>query len=140
MKKTQFKDTDKLMLSMCGYALDVAKEFGIELDYSDASIKKVEKILGILHREYKETRDESGLRGLALFFAAYIGEVIKKKGLGGKWKRNHPEVGRESFPFFWRDGVLFLYGWCLKRIIDGPQDNVWIKYQSLVLNDLKEKT
>jgi len=45
MKKTKFKDTDKLMLSMCGYALDVAKEFGIELDYSGASIKKVEKII-----------------------------------------------------------------------------------------------
>lgn len=132
-------DTEALMQTMNSKALEVAKIFKIDLDYSDASIEQVEKILGKVHKGYKKSKDDEGLRGVALFFAAYIGEVIRKKGFGGTWERHHPEIGDDTFPFHWREGVLFLYGWCQKRIFDGKQDDVWFKYRCTVLNNLKKK-
>ena len=136
MKKSP-KDVEKLMRQMNELAFQVAADYGVTLDYSDKSVRKVEKILSDMHVGYKQLKDDTGLRGLALFFAAYLGEVIRKKGLGGTWSRHHPEAGEDSFPFHWNGSDLFLYGWCLKRIFDGKQDNVWSKYQVCVLDMLK---
>ena len=127
---------EALMQKMNASALEVAAAFGAILDYSDHSVSQVEEILGEMHDEFLKTRDEEGLRGIALFFAAYIGEVIRRKGLGGTWNRNHPDFGEDSFPFTWNGGVLFLNSWCLKRIFDGKEDDVWFKFQALVLEKL----
>ena len=143
MNKTPQPDVEVLMQQMNQSAFKVASSFDVTLDYSDASIQSVESILGQIHSDYKKTKDDSGLRGIALFFAAYIGEVIRRKGFGGSWSRNHPVVGHDSFPFAWKGGDLFLYGWCQKRIFDGKQDDVWFKYRACVLEKLKvseEKT
>ncbi len=137
--KRKAEDIEAIMQEGVKQALELAKENGLKFDFSDESIKQVEKLLGQLHKEYKKTREEEGLFGLALMLAAYIGEVIRKKGLGGTWARNHPDFGEDSFPFHWRGGHLFLYGWCLKRILDGSGDNVWFKYQCLVLDKIKKK-
>lgn len=137
MKKAP-KDVEKLMAEMNQFAFEVAATYRVKLDYSDASIRKVESILSEIHSVYKQTKDDDGLRGIALFFAAYIGEVIRKKGFGGTWSRHHPEVGEDSFPFHWNGADLFPYGWCLKRIFDGKQDNIWSKYQVCVLDMLKK--
>lgn len=126
-------DIKTLVRRMSASAVEVARDFKIELDFTDASVKKVERILGELHRHYKKTKDDDGLNGLALFFAAYLGDVIQRKGLGGKWKRHHPQWGKNSFPFSWQGGELFLFGWCQKRIYDGKQDDVWLKYRAIVL-------
>ena len=125
------------MQQMNASAHDVASNFDKTLDYSDDSIQEVESILSQLHDHYSQSNDDSGLRGIALFFAAYIGEVIRRKGRGGSWSRNHATIGNDSFPFSWYGGELFLYGWCLKRIFDGDGDNVSVKYRVCVLEDLK---
>jgi len=125
------------MQQMNASAHEVAANFDVTLDYSDDSIQNVESILGEIHENYMETKDDSGLRGIALFFAAYIGEVIRRKGLGGVWSRNHKLFGDDSFPFHWNGGDLFLYGWCEKRIFDGDGDDVCAKYQVCVLEPLK---
>ena len=123
-----------MMKEMCAGALDVARDCKVKLDFSDASVKNVEKILGDMHRHYRKTKDDTGLRGLALMFAAYLGEVIRKKARKGVWKRDHPDVGKDSFPFYvGKDDALFLYGWCMKRIFDGKGDDVWAKYRVLIL-------
>jgi hypothetical protein len=129
-------EIEVLMQKMNQSAQKVASSFDVTLDYTDASVRNVERILGEIHAEFKKTRDESGLRGIALFFAAYLGEVIRRKGLGGSWSRNHPEFGGDTFPFAWNGSELFLYGWCQKRIFDGEQDDVWSKYYACVLEKL----
>lgn len=131
------EDIETLMQEMNDSAHEVAAAFDVTLDYSDDSIRGVESILGQLHDEYVETGDDSGLRGIALFYAAYIGEVIRRKGLGGSWKRHHPEFGDNTFPFSWNGAELFPANWCEKRIFEGPQDDVVSKYQVLVLSNLK---
>ncbi len=137
MKNNPPPDVETLMQQMNQSAFKVASSYGVALDYSDESVQGVESILGDFHNEFKKTKDDSGLRGIALFFAAYLGEVIRRKGLGGSWSRNHPTIGEDSFPFAWNGGDLFLYGWCQKRIFDGKEDDVWIKYRVCVLDKLK---
>lgn len=137
-KKNSEEDVDALMQEGAKEAVALAKENGIKLDYSDASIKNVEKLLAECHREYKKAKSEEGFHGLALMFGGYIGEVIKKKGLGGRWERNHPDFGEDSFPFYWQEHTLFLYAWCAKRIFDGIGDNVEFKYKCMILDKLKK--
>ena len=137
MKKKK-DETEALMQEGVAQTLELAKENDVTLDFSDKSIEAVEELLGECHREFKKTKDEQGFHGLAMMFAAYIGEVIRKKGLGGTWSRNHPDFGEDSFPFHWRDQDLFLYGWCAKRIFDGPADNVVFKYKAMVLDKVAD--
>jgi hypothetical protein len=131
-------ETEALMQEGVAQTLELAAENGLELDFSDDSIQEVENLLAQCHEEFNESESEDGFHGLALMFGAYIGEVIRRKGFGGAWARNHPDFGEDSFPFYWRDETLFLYAWCAKRIFDGDADDVAFKYQALVLNKLKD--
>lgn len=131
------KDMQKLKEELTGYALEIAEQFGIKLDFTHNSVKRVEKILGKLHKEFKKTADEEGLHGISLEFAAYIISVIEKNSKQGVWKRDHPEIGEATFPYEWNNKTIFPYGWCMKRIYDGKQDNVWSKYKVLVLSEVE---
>ncbi len=129
---------DEIKEQMAQNALAIAKEFGVKLDFSHKSIKRVERLLGNIHKEYTRTKDDDGLSGIALSFAAYIVTVIERNTSPGVWKRDHPDFGGESFPFEWRGKTIFPYGWCQKRIFDGKQDDVWAKYKVLVLAEIKK--
>lgn len=133
-------DAEETMQMLVPQIVEFAKSNKIVLDYTDESIQGLEKLLGMIHKEYKKTKSEEGMIGLALMCGGYIGEVIRKKGKGGTWKRDHPQFGEDSFPFEWQGSTLFLMGWCLKRIFDGPGDNVWSKYQALILAEDATKT
>ncbi|MDB6123589.1 MAG: hypothetical protein JWQ71_2582 [Pedosphaera sp.] len=139
MKKNKSEDaeTEALMQEGVTQTVELAKENGVTLDFSDESIQHIENLLAECHREYKKVKSEDGFHGLAMMFGAYIGEVIRKKGFGGSWARNHPDMGENSFPFHWRGQDLFLYGWCAKRIFDGDADNVAFKYKALILDKLQ---
>jgi len=114
-------------------AIAIANTYNINLDFSNDSIQNVEVILSDLHNQFEQTKDDQGLRGIALIFAFYIISVIEKNFEGGIINRNHEVFGENSFPFVWKDSTLFPYAWCSKRIFDGPGDNVWIKYQQFIL-------
>ncbi len=131
------KEMQKLKEELTGYACEIAKELGIKLDFSHKSVKRVEKILSKVHKEFKATGDEKGLHGIALEFAAYIISVIEKNSKLGLWKCNHPELGEETFPYEWNGKTIFPYGWCIKRIFDGKGDNVWTKYKVIVMSEIK---
>jgi hypothetical protein len=137
--KKKSKDIEPIIQEGIKEALAIAKEVKLKFDFSDKSIKAVEKLLGEVHKEYKKTGEEEGLSGLALMLAAYIGEVIRKKGFGGEWSRDHPIMGKYSYPFYWHGHELFIYEWCIKRIVDGKGDDVWFKYKVLVLDKIKKK-
>ncbi len=127
-------DLDKLKEDMSKLAERVATEgFGVTLDYSIESVKEVEKLLSTFHKEYKTTGSDDGMTGLAFEFAAYIVKVIERNIGPVRWERNHPEMGDDSFPLYLDDGALFPFGWCIKRIFDGPADDVWTKFNVFVL-------
>jgi hypothetical protein len=128
------EEFEAMMQEGVAQTLELAEENGVTLDFSDSSVEEVEKLLGECHEEYKKAESEDGFFGLAMMFAAYLGEVIKRKGSGGHWARNHPDMGEDSFPFYWGDQTLFLISWCAKRIFDGDEDDVAFKYKALVLD------
>ena len=115
----------------------IAREgFKIQLDYSVESIKQVEHILGKIHDEYKTTKSEEGLQGIAFEFAAYIVKVIEQNFGNAEWERDHSSIGKNTFPLQWRDSTLFPFGWCLKRIYDGDEENVWFKFKASVIDNV----
>jgi hypothetical protein len=131
---TPTKDLPKLKEELAGLAQRVAREsFGFELDYSVESVRKVETVLAQLHKDFRRTNDDSGMNGLALEFGAYIIKVIELHFGSGAWARDHPTFGPDTFPYTWRGGEVFPYAWCQKRIFDGPGDDVWAKFQALVV-------
>lgn len=128
---------EELHQKLLNLAIKVADGFDIKLDYSHKSIKDVENVLGELHADYKKTRNNQGVNGIAIEFAAYIIEVIRRHCEDkGVWYTDDSHFGEKSFPFVWRGSTLFPYGWCQKRIFDGKADDVYFKYQALVLPKL----
>jgi hypothetical protein len=122
---------------MTDLALKLADVAKVHLDFSIGSIKQVEEILSQLHNQFEETKDETGINGMALELAAYVITVIEKNLMVGKWERDSEEFGKDTFPYDLGDGnVIFPYNWNLKRIFDGEPDNVFTKFQTLVLDKL----
>ncbi len=125
---------DQLKEEMSLLAERIAGEgFGVTLDYSIESIKQAEKVLGEIHKDFKKTRSDDGFTGIAFEFAAYIVKVIEKNIGPVRWERDHPEMGPDSFPLYLDEGVLFPLSWCVKRVYDGPGDNIWTKFSVFVL-------
>ena len=73
-------------------ALRIAADLGIVLDYSEESLKKVEDILEILHRQCMMRRNEEYLGRVALSFGSYIGQVIRRQSCEGTWSRDQAPV------------------------------------------------
>ncbi len=109
--------------------------YGLTLDYSPKSVEAVEAILAKLHEEHKGSpfplarEKEEGWR-----WGAYVGEVILRLS-PGHWEADHPAGGKGSFPVRVARGDSFPIGWCRKRIVNGPEDNVWHKFQILYLKE-----
>ena len=121
-------------------AVSVAREgYGFELDFSHKSIEDVETVLSSFHEEFRIKRNEDDFRRLALAYGFYIAATIQKITGEGVVKRDHPELGEHTFPFFWRDAALFTYAWCEKRIYDGDADNIVTKYKHFFREFVDEK-
>jgi hypothetical protein len=131
-KSWAFKTTDEMMQRLAAEAVDIAERNGsVKLDYSPDSIKNVEVVLSKIHDDFVRQNSTNGVNGLAMAFGAYIGEVIKRSEPGSKWERDDPVGGEKSYPIRWRGGSSFPCAWCYRRIINGPEDNVWFKYTAI---------
>lgn len=138
VRPIEFKSTQEKMSWLADQAVRVARENqGVELDYTPESIEQVEQVLSVLHDEHKSGKLSKGVNGLALAFGAYIGEAIRQSEPGSKWEKDHQVAGPESYPIQWGGGESFPTGWAYKRIINGPEDNVWHKY--VILKQQREK-
>jgi hypothetical protein len=122
--------------SLCDLAEQIASQsFGARLDYSVNSVREVERILGAMHDEFRKTGSDDGMRGVALEFSAYLVSVIQRHFGPAKWERDCPSFGEDAFPLLWNEGTIYPYAWCQKRIFDGPADNVWIKFYTIVIGE-----
>lgn len=125
------KKPDNMMKQAASIAVSTAKQcYQIELDYSDSSIEKTEKVLGRIHEDYLKSKSEEGIHGLSIMYGAYLGEVLKKSKGIGRWEKDHPTFGKNSFPFYWNEkDCAFPVSWCFKRIANGPEENVVHKFK-----------
>jgi hypothetical protein len=138
-KATAEMPFEELLVFLPKEAVSIAKDaHGVVLDFSPQSVEKVEMILGKLHAEYTKRGTSEGQRGLALAFGVYIGEVIRRQAGEGRWERDHPQMGEGAMPLYWKGHTSFPVAWCLKRLANGEEDNVWVKYRLIVDENLKK--
>jgi hypothetical protein len=132
MKQHQFQTAGQFAQWLATEAVKDAKENNqVALDYTPDSIQHVENILGHLHDKYIKNPSSVSANGLALAYGAYIGEVIRRSEVDAKWERDDPVGGEKSYPITWGGGHSYPMAWCYHRIVNGPEDNVWIKYRVL---------
>lgn len=113
--------------------------YGTILDHSSESIDAVEKILTRLHDHYLTSQSSAGMFGIAMFYGAYIGELIRKHNFPlANWEG---ETSGRVFPSLrWHaqhggESIVFPMSWCYATIIDGPQNNVSFKYHACIERD-----
>jgi hypothetical protein len=126
--------TDEFIQRLASEAVkDAERENHIQLDYTVESIKTVDKILGHVHDMYIKNPSSVSVNGLGSSYGAYVGEVIRRSEPGARWERDDPVAGEKSYPLIWGAGAGHSYplGWCQKRIINGDEDNLWVKYSAL---------
>ena len=131
-KPTDRDDMAGLRAYMAALAQRVAADFEVPLPESEASIPTIEGILGQLHDDYRTTGSDEGLHGLGLAFGAHLVTVIDRLHGPVRWERDHPALGDDSFPLHCRGRTLFPVGWCLKRIFDGPGEDLPTKWATLL--------
>jgi hypothetical protein len=124
----------RIAAAYCLDCIDVAKaNFQMELDGSDASIELVERMLGELHDQLPTAKpSEEQIGAFAKMFGSYVGEVFRLKH-GAEW--GIVRLGETEFPSMRSsaDGLQF-WPWerSYKRIIEGPENNIWHYYVALV--------
>lgn len=111
-------------------AVDYARDgFRTRLDWSDDSIRQVEAVLTRLHNDMPAAKpSEEQIMGMAKMFGSYIGEVFRKNH-GATW--GWVSLQSERFPGLrvaTRDVLFWPWGRVYKRIMNGPEDNVWHYY------------
>jgi hypothetical protein len=131
-----FEADPKIAEIAAAYALDALNlansDFGIELDWSDKSVEKVEEILGRLHDDMARSNPpEDAVWTFAKAFGGYVGEVMRKHH-GGEWGMIN--LDGKSFPGIQQKGgqLCWPMGRAHKRIVNGPEDNIWHYYQMLI--------
>jgi hypothetical protein len=108
-------------------------KYRIHLDWSDDSVQEVETILADLHDDLMESfPSEEELWDTAAVFGSYVGEVYRKNH-GATW--GLVTLAGESFPGMrahQSDTKFWPWMRALKRIENGPEDNIWHYYRALV--------
>ena len=120
-----------------GAIMVAEKDYQIELDESPESIEHVEKILGLLHDQHKETPfAKNKIAKAVIQWGAYTGEVIKNIH-PAHWEKDSEVGGKNSYPLVFEEEKreTFPVGWVHKRIVNGPDDNIWVKFQILIMLD-----
>jgi hypothetical protein len=136
MPETSFQADSQVAEIAVAYAHDAvdiaARNFGIALDWSEASVRQVEEILNRLHDEMANAQpSEDAVWAFAKAFGSYVGEVIRRRH-GGTWGMIRME--EQSFPGLEQTGGALCWPWSKahKRLVHGPEDNVWHYYCILV--------
>ena len=107
-------------------------QFGIHLDWSDDSIREIERIAGLAHEHYREKAPPfEHIKPYCTMIGSYIGEVFRRNH-GAEW--GIVTLNGASFPGMKHkpDGHFWPHGKAQQRILAGPEDNLWFYYRVLV--------
>ena len=124
-------DVGSYMMKRAQQAIERAKtEFGIVLDGTPESVQHVESILSTLHeRHVSKPIGNARLAEEANVWGAYIGEAAKRVRQG-TWQRDSRVAGRGAAPLVHDNGdEVYPLAWTHRRIKDGFEENVWVKFQ-----------
>jgi hypothetical protein len=89
---------------------DAESQSHVHLDYSVASIRRVESILGGIHDQYMKNPSSIAVNGWASAYGAYLGQVMRKTEPDVKWETSDLVGGNKSYPQIWGGGHSWFYG------------------------------
>jgi hypothetical protein len=121
-------------------AVDLAKsQFQTTLDFSENSLEEVEQILARLHnslpkgalgklRGQKLSQDQ--IWQMAKIWGGYVGEVIRRRW-SGEWTTETAAHPGTVITLHVLNIDIFPPAKVYNRLINGPEDNIWLYYQML---------
>lgn len=127
------EDIGEMMQACAERAVAAARQFQVELDYSEESLQQVEAILGRLHGPVSgeaagpapydaETED------LCKIWGGYLGEVVRRRW-GGEWVlETYPGGGVLTVALSVPGGTVFPSMKVYRRLSQGAGENVWAFY------------
>ncbi|GIL40975.1 hypothetical protein [Roseiterribacter gracilis] len=131
-----FRAEAKIQQIAEAYALDVVDfaraQFDVELDFSDASVQQIEKILGQMYEDARRVRPpQKAIDDYGKAFGFYVGEIFRRNH-GAAWGITTMN-GEEYTGMQGKGGNLFWPGGkTQKRLTNGPEDNVWHYFQIMI--------
>ncbi len=136
---------------LCQTAIEYARPFGFELDFSDRSIAEVEEILDYYSLDYHGTAVKRFFRritgrsvtdrqlwAMASIFGAYIGETLLRNHLhlyGFIWTDENEDLSYMSGEWQLMNAektTIYPISKAYKRIKNGAEDNILSFYQAAV--------
>lgn len=101
----------------------------VTLDYSEASLEKVEGILAGLYREMPRSKPSSErVEQACRIWGGYLGEVVRRRW-GGEWSMETYPGGNFATPTLTVvAGKMFPTMKIHRRLSEGPRENIWNFY------------
>jgi hypothetical protein len=110
-------------------AVDAAREFGADLDYSEDSLKKLEDILSRMKQQYADNPTQDQLDERCKMWGSYLGEVVRRR-FGGTWSiETYPGKGFATLTLSVGGSKLFPSMKVHRRLTQGEDDDVWAFYK-----------
>ncbi len=132
-------------------AVEHAQEyFATTLDFSESSVEDVELILARMYERVPRGRfskmrrgpNEQQIAGIATLYGAYLGEVMRRL-FGGRWEKGYEDDPEALVVRFTGRTAAFPMAWAWKRLTNGPEDDVLVKFRmfakSMRGEELKEE-
>jgi hypothetical protein len=128
-----FDSLDAMMAAYAGEAVNRAAEKGERLDYSEASLARVERCLDTMAkpsgRDQAQQENAGGLDYQSRLWGAYLGEVVRKH-YGGTWQMSQYPGSALAVPAIdVRGSHLYPTMKVFRRLTMGESENIVAFYQ-----------
>ena len=111
-------------------AVQKAREFNAQLDYSENSLMDVEVILGQMARQEDGASAEAAGESCKMW-GSYLGEVVRRR-FGGEWSvETYPGKQFATLTLNIGGNKLFPTMKVHRRLTQGEDDNVWSFYKMI---------
>ena len=114
-------------------AVEKAREFNTQLDYSEDSLMEVEMILAQLARQAapSEAASDDTVGETCKMWGSYLGEVVRRR-FGGEWSvETYPGKQFATLTLSIAGNKLFPTMKVHRRLTQGEDDNVWSFYKMI---------
>jgi hypothetical protein len=119
-------------------ALDAWRRCHIRVHIGIHSLPDFDRYLGLLSNSkgYRQSSaKDQGAEGIIA--GAFVGEAIRRTH-GGTWLNESEIPNAGLFPLRLDTGTIYPINWCIKRLANGPEENIYQKYSFLVLKRTNE--
>jgi len=122
-------------------AVRMARQFNVDLDYTEQSLEQVERLLGQLHDELQNGNmadsaaapqlDQQRMDEMSRIWGGYLGEVVRRR-FGGEWTIEKYPAGDFLIVTLNVNGAKVFPAMKIhKRLTNGAADNLLAFYQNV---------